>query len=152
MAGVLGLILPSGGPVALLYGFIFSVFCNLCLVASLGELASIWPTAGGQYHYSYMLSTERWKRPASFCVAWLSTAGWLMLVTTEAYFGGKYIGPSLSGTMADLDSSFNHGSSHNGLRWDVPIYSLACIPHLCRNYGVHYNLQSLWQWDFGPME
>ena len=73
----------------MLYGFIFCVLCNLCLAASLGELASIWPTAGGQYHYAYCLGTEKWRRLVSFCVGWTSIAGWLTLVTTAAYFGGK---------------------------------------------------------------
>jgi hypothetical protein len=56
LAGSLGLVMPSGSSVAFLYGFIFCVLCNLCLGASLGEMASIWPTAGGQVctnlHYS----------------------------------------------------------------------------------------------------
>lgn len=74
---------------AFLYGFIFCVLCNLCLAASLGELASIWPTSGGQYHFAYMLGNERWRRLASFSVGWLSIAGWLTLVTTACYFAGR---------------------------------------------------------------
>lgn len=62
LAGSIGLVLPSGGPVAFLYGFLFVVLCNFTVAASLGELAAIWPTAGGQYHYVYALCTERWKK------------------------------------------------------------------------------------------
>ena len=54
LAGGLGLVMPSGSSVAFLYGFLFCVGCNLCLGASLGEMASIWPTAGGQYHFAYV--------------------------------------------------------------------------------------------------
>lgn len=39
-------ILPSGGQVSFIYGFLVCVFCNLALAASLGELAALWPTAG----------------------------------------------------------------------------------------------------------
>lgn len=53
--------MPSGGSVAFLYGFIFCVFCNFALAASLGELVAIWPTAGGQYHFCYALCNEQWK-------------------------------------------------------------------------------------------
>lgn len=53
--------IPSGGSVAFLYGFIFCVLCNFAVVSSLGELAAIWPTAGGQYHFVYALCTDRWK-------------------------------------------------------------------------------------------
>lgn len=63
LAGTIAYILPSGGSVSFLYGFIFCVLCNLALAASLGELAAIWPTAGGQYHFMYALCTDRWKRP-----------------------------------------------------------------------------------------
>ncbi|KAH7150664.1 amino acid/polyamine transporter I [Fusarium sp. MPI-SDFR-AT-0072] len=63
LGGTIGLVLPSGGPVALLYGFIFCVLCNYALVSSMGELTAIWPFAGGQYHYVYALCSERWKRP-----------------------------------------------------------------------------------------
>ncbi|ATY60931.1 choline transport [Cordyceps militaris] len=68
LAGSIGLILPSGGSVAFLYGFLFCVACSFCVVASLGELAAIWPTAGGQYHYVFALCTEKWRKPVlSLC-------------------------------------------------------------------------------------
>ncbi|KAF7563947.1 hypothetical protein G7046_g179 [Stylonectria norvegica] len=88
LAGSIGLILPSGGSVSLLYGFMFCVLCNFAVTASLGELAAIWPTAGGQYHFVYALCTERWKR---FWVGWINIAGWLVLVTTQDFFGAIFI-------------------------------------------------------------
>ena len=47
LASTLAVVLPSGGPVAFVYGFIFCVLCNFCLAGSMGEMASVWPTAGG---------------------------------------------------------------------------------------------------------
>ncbi|KAL7622820.1 hypothetical protein AAE478_006499 [Parahypoxylon ruwenzoriense] len=91
LAGSIGLVLPSGGSVSLLYGFIFCVLCNLALAASLGELAAIWPTAGGQYHFVYALCTDRWKKSMSFWVGWTNIAGWLTLVTTEGFFASQFI-------------------------------------------------------------
>ncbi|KAF2001725.1 amino acid transporter [Amniculicola lignicola CBS 123094] len=90
LAGSLGIVLPSGSSVAFLYGFIFCVLCNLCLGASLGEMASIWPTAGGQYHFAYSLTSERWRKVVSFWVGWTSIAGWLTLVTTEGFFSAQF--------------------------------------------------------------
>lgn len=90
LAGSLGIVMPSGGSVAFLYGFIFCVLCNLCMGASLGEMASIWPTAGGQYHFTYSLCTEKWRRGVSFWVGWTNIAGWLTLVTTEAFFSAQF--------------------------------------------------------------
>ncbi|KAI0108178.1 amino acid transporter [Daldinia grandis] len=91
LAGSIGLVLPSGGSVSFLYGFVFCVLCNLALAASLGELAAIWPTAGGQYHFVYALCTERWRKSMSFWVGWTNIAGWLTLVTTEGFFAAQFI-------------------------------------------------------------
>ncbi|KAI8959859.1 amino acid transporter [Daldinia sp. FL1419] len=91
LAGSIGLVLPSGGSVSFLYGFIFCVLCNLALAASLGEMAAIWPTAGGQYHFVYALCTDKWKKSMSFWVGWTNIAGWLTLVTTEGFFAAQFI-------------------------------------------------------------
>ncbi|KAL6920836.1 hypothetical protein ACHAP8_004952 [Fusarium lateritium] len=91
LAGSLGLVMPSGGSVSFVYGFIFCVICNICLSASVGELASLYPTAGGQYHYSFALSTKKWKNLMSFIVGWINIAGWLTLNTTAAYFGARFL-------------------------------------------------------------
>ncbi|XWX02398.1 hypothetical protein V2A60_010435 [Cordyceps javanica] len=95
LAGSIGLILPSGGPVAFLYGFLFCVLCSFCVVASLGELAAIWPTAGGQYHYVFALCTERWRKPASFFVGWTNITGWLIVVTVQGYFAAQFISAAI---------------------------------------------------------
>ncbi|KAM0289403.1 hypothetical protein ACHAO9_006056 [Fusarium lateritium] len=91
LAGSIAYILPSGGSVSFIYGFVFCVICNLALAASLGELAAIWPTAGGQYHFMYALCTPRWKRSMSFFVGWTNIAGWLTIVTTQAFFAAQLV-------------------------------------------------------------
>uniref|UniRef100_A0A8H7KC45 Choline transport protein n=1 Tax=Bionectria ochroleuca TaxID=29856 RepID=A0A8H7KC45_BIOOC len=91
LAGSIGLIMPSGGSVSFVYGFLFCIICSLCLAASLGELASRWPTAGGQYHYAYALASEKWRKSMSFLVGWINIAGWLTLNTTAAYFGARFL-------------------------------------------------------------
>ncbi|KAJ4263450.1 hypothetical protein NW762_006269 [Fusarium torreyae] len=92
LAGSIGYILPSGGSVALVYGFIFCVLCNFALTASLGEMAAIWPTAAGQYHFVFALCSDEWKRVMSFWVGWLNIAGWLVVVTVQGFFAAQFIG------------------------------------------------------------
>lgn len=46
LASTLAIVLPSGGPVAFVYGFIFCVLCYFALGASMGVMASVWPTTG----------------------------------------------------------------------------------------------------------
>ncbi|KAM0431405.1 hypothetical protein ACHAPT_005382 [Fusarium lateritium] len=98
LAGSLGLVMPSGGSVSFVYGFIFCVICNVCLSASVGELASRWPTAGGQYHHAYALATEKWKNLMSFLVGWTNIAGWLSLNTTAAYFARFLAAAAVTGS------------------------------------------------------
>ncbi|QUC22744.1 uncharacterized protein UV8b_06985 [Ustilaginoidea virens] len=91
LAGSIGLVLPSGGSVAFLYGFVFCVVCCLCVAASLGELSALWPTAGGQYHFVFALCSPEWRNPMSFAVGWISIAGWLVVVTVQGYFGAQFV-------------------------------------------------------------
>ncbi|KAL3459506.1 amino acid/polyamine transporter I [Aspergillus heterothallicus] len=46
----------NGGPSAILYGLMLSIVGNLAIAASLAELASVHPTAGAQYHWTYVFS------------------------------------------------------------------------------------------------
>ncbi|KAH6886765.1 amino acid/polyamine transporter I [Thelonectria olida] len=91
LGGSIGIVIPSGGSVAFLYGFLFCVVCNFALAASLGELAAIWPTAGGQYHFMWALCTEKWRKVLSFSAGWINIAGWLTLVTTEGFFAAQFV-------------------------------------------------------------
>jgi amino acid permease len=60
--------LLNGGPVALVYGFILCFIGNLATSASIAELASIFPTAGGQYHFVALLCP----RPCREFLSWLA--------------------------------------------------------------------------------
>ncbi|KXH40562.1 choline transport protein [Colletotrichum nymphaeae SA-01] len=92
LAGSIGLVLPSGGSVSLLYGFVFCVLCNLALTASLGELASIWPTAGGQYHFVYALCTDKWKR-VMLTIAYANPAQFVCAASVVASNGRFVVTP-----------------------------------------------------------
>ncbi|KAL2852087.1 amino acid transporter [Aspergillus pseudoustus] len=48
--------LYNGGPSAIVYGLIVSIVGNLAIALSLAELASVHPTAGAQYHWTYVFS------------------------------------------------------------------------------------------------
>lgn len=50
LAASLSLALPSGGPIAVIWGLVTAGICNLSLAASLAEFLSALPTAGGQCH------------------------------------------------------------------------------------------------------
>lgn len=83
LAASLSLALPSGGPVAIIWGLVTAGICNLSLAASLAELLSAWPTAGGQYHWVATIAPTSLKIPLSWVTGWINMSGWVALVTTN---------------------------------------------------------------------
>lgn len=62
--------LMDGGPAGLIYGFLFCWLGIATVIATMGELVSMWPTAGGQYHWTYMLAPDRLKNVLSYMTGW----------------------------------------------------------------------------------
>ncbi|KAJ5605758.1 hypothetical protein N7510_008539 [Penicillium lagena] len=62
ISGSIQLALLQGGPVTLIYSIIISTSAYLAIAASLAELASVYPTAGGQYHFASILAPSRLRR------------------------------------------------------------------------------------------
>lgn len=60
----------DGGPAGLIYGFLFCWLGYATIFATMGELASMWPTAGGQYHWTHRLAPEGWKDILSYITGW----------------------------------------------------------------------------------
>lgn len=67
--------MTDGGPVTMTYGWIFVCCVSLCIAASLGEICSVYPTSGGVYYWSAMLSTPKYQAFASYLTGWLGTVG-----------------------------------------------------------------------------
>lgn len=62
IAATFALAITQGGPVTLIYGpIIMFVLVGAC-AATLAELASVYPTAGGQYHWTSILAPKGWSR------------------------------------------------------------------------------------------
>ncbi|KAI6974444.1 hypothetical protein KC355_g11495, partial [Hortaea werneckii] len=49
----------------------------LCLLASMAEMASMAPTAGGQYHWVSEFAPRRYQGPLSYVVGWCCCLGWI---------------------------------------------------------------------------
>jgi hypothetical protein len=62
LAATFSLAIIQGGPITMIYGpIIMFVLVGLC-AATLAELASVYPTAGGQYHWTSILAPKGWSR------------------------------------------------------------------------------------------
>lgn len=70
-----------GGAPAYFYGFILMAIVGFCVAVSLGELTSMYPHSGGQYHWVARLSPKSCRRLLSYTTAILS---WAAAVATCA--------------------------------------------------------------------
>ncbi|KAJ5450115.1 uncharacterized protein N7458_006564 [Penicillium daleae] len=79
--------LADGLSVTIIWGWVFVTLISIAIAASLAEICAVYPTAGGVYYWSAMLSTRRWAPLMSFIDGWLTLVGnWT--VTLSIIFGG----------------------------------------------------------------
>lgn len=62
MSATLSLAISQGGPVTLVYGTIVTFVLVGACAMTLAELASVYPTAGGQYHWTSILAPRSMSR------------------------------------------------------------------------------------------
>ncbi|KAF2014067.1 amino acid transporter [Aaosphaeria arxii CBS 175.79] len=108
LAASLSLALPSGGPVAVIWGLVTAGICNLSLAASLAEFLSAYPTAGGQYHWVAMIAPPSLKRGLSWVTGWINLFGWMALVATNSSLSSTLVINLISLMHADYVSQRWH--------------------------------------------
>ncbi|KAL4958364.1 amino acid/polyamine transporter I [Aspergillus filifer] len=79
IAASFAIAIQSGGALSLLYGIIVVTFAMLCTGVTLAELASVYPTAGGQYHFTSILASRRWSRSLSYTSGLAAICSWICL-------------------------------------------------------------------------
>lgn len=82
--------LVDGQSVTIIWGWVFVTLISIGIAASLAEICSVYPTAGGVYYWSAMLSTKEWAPLMSFIDGWLTLVGnWT--VTLSINFSGAQL-------------------------------------------------------------
>ncbi|OAQ73532.1 GABA permease [Pochonia chlamydosporia 170] len=82
--------LYNGQSVSILWGWVLVSLISICIAASLAEICAVFPTAGGVYYWSAMLSTRKWAPMVSFVDGWLTLVGnWT--VTLSINFSGAQL-------------------------------------------------------------
>jgi amino acid transporter len=74
--------LASGGPFSVTIGWAIGGLFAMVVAASLGQIASAYPTAGGLYHWASILGGRGW----GWVTAWLNMLG-LLFVVASVNFG-----------------------------------------------------------------
>ncbi|KAI4861222.1 amino acid transporter [Hypoxylon rubiginosum] len=86
--GILVTSVPSlliGGPAAVIWAFVVNWVGFTSVYGVMAELASIAPTAGGQYHWVAMLAPQSCRKFLTYLTAWLSTLAWQANAVTASY-------------------------------------------------------------------
>ncbi|KAK4989361.1 hypothetical protein LTR66_007083 [Elasticomyces elasticus] len=101
MLSVLGLTtfyitLTDGQSVTILWGWVLVSLISLAIAASLAEICAVYPTAGGVYYWSAMLSTKKWAPIASWVTGWLTLVGNWTVTTSINFSGGQLILSAIS--------------------------------------------------------
>ncbi|KAK6354807.1 hypothetical protein TWF696_003940 [Orbilia brochopaga] len=76
----------GGGPVTIIWGWLAVSLIILCVAISLGEITSVYPTAGGVYYQTFMLSSPSYRRVAAWICGWAYVAG-NITITLAVNFG-----------------------------------------------------------------
>ncbi|OAP56145.1 hypothetical protein AYL99_09324 [Fonsecaea erecta] len=79
VAGSIQLALLQGGPATLIYSIIVSSIAYMSIAISMAELASVYPTAGGQYHFASILAPRKIKQGLSYACGLLSIFSWIAI-------------------------------------------------------------------------
>ncbi|GAP90952.1 putative amino acid permease [Rosellinia necatrix] len=67
--------LVCGGPVDIIWGWVGVSLVIVCVASSLGEITSVYPTAGGVYYQAFMLAPASYRRLAAWVCGWLYVVG-----------------------------------------------------------------------------
>ena len=87
LSATLSLALVDGQCVTILWGWFLVTLISIAIAASLAEICAVYPTAGGVYYWSAILSTREWAPMVSFVDGWLTLVGnWT--VTLSINFSG----------------------------------------------------------------
>lgn len=78
--------LINGGSATVIWGWVSVSLIIICVALSLGEITSVYPTAGGVYYQTFMLSPVRWRRLAAWICGWSYVAG-NVVITLAVGFG-----------------------------------------------------------------
>ncbi|KAI8092527.1 APC amino acid permease [Halteromyces radiatus] len=70
-----GTALMTGGPVVIIFGWIFVTLMTLTVALSMSEVCSSLPTSGGLYYWAASLSTPRWSPIAAYFTGMFNLIG-----------------------------------------------------------------------------
>lgn len=138
IAATLAISVASGGPVTLIYGIIIIFIFGGACALSMAEIASVHPTAGGQYHWTSILAPVSASRGLSYWCGAINVFGW---IATSAGFIITFPIMALA-----LASFWNPG--YNVQTWHVFLIFQA-MNFLMVSYNIFLLKRTIWLQDVG---
>lgn len=77
--------IPGVGFGGFFWTFMGCMVCYGAVVASLAEMSSMSPTAGGQYHWVSEFAPPRFQKEMSYAAGWMSSLGWIASLAGGTY-------------------------------------------------------------------
>ncbi|KAL6714500.1 hypothetical protein ACLMJK_007925 [Lecanora helva] len=105
--------LTDGGTAGIFWGFTVTVIASIFIYLSIGEMASMSPTAGGQYHWVSEFSPESCQKYLSYITGWVLATGWQ----------GSVVGLSFAAGTID----FRNDQTYNPQPWHGTLLVIAVV-------------------------
>lgn len=83
--------LTAGGLAGLFWSLVWCYAGQTFIVLSLAEMASMAPTAGGQYHWVSEFAPRSSQRLLSYFSGWLATISWLSIIVVDSFIVGGLV-------------------------------------------------------------
>ncbi|ETN39180.1 uncharacterized protein HMPREF1541_05403 [Cyphellophora europaea CBS 101466] len=120
----------NGQSVTIIWGWILVSLISLCIAASLAEICAVYPTSGGVYHWSAILSTRKYAPVVSFIDGWMTLVGnWT--VTLSINFGGAQL-------ILSAISIFNDSYTPNQWQTVLCFWAVTIFCALVNIFGSRY--------------
>ena len=127
--------LSAAGGASLGFGWPLACLFALIVAASLGQVASAYPTAGGIYHWASMLGGKGW----GWAAAWFNLAG-LLFVVSSVNFGVFLLFRDLflAGVLGMDVSSWVSGAMFDSGWWIQTIFitAITVLQAIINHYGI----------------
>ncbi|KAJ4301530.1 hypothetical protein N0V90_003623 [Kalmusia sp. IMI 367209] len=107
----LNFILIDGGTPLLFWGFIACAACQTLVYASLAEMSSMSPTAGGQYHWVSEFAPRKYQKILSYYSGWLTAVGWQVYLASVCFL----VGTIIQGLIALNNPEYSYARWHGTL-------------------------------------
>ncbi|KAL5433701.1 hypothetical protein PMIN07_000398 [Paraphaeosphaeria minitans] len=107
----LNFVLIDGGTPLLFWGFFVTAICMTLVYASLAEMSSMSPTAGGQYHWVSEFAPRRYQKVLSYYSGWLTAVGWQVYLASVCFL----VGTTIQGLITLNNANYGYERWHGTL-------------------------------------